>query len=188
LGNRIDTGPSRLIACRASRASSSSDDGASTVIVGIRRHRREVEDAVVARAVVARDAGPVEHEHDVLVVQPDVEVGLVERPREERRVDGDDRDRPAWASPAAEVTMCCSAMPTSITGRATTPTAGAGRSSRAWRRSSRRPRGYRLRDGEHGSENAWVHDRGLAAVGPARRHVERRGVVQLLLAVGLGGV
>jgi hypothetical protein len=41
--------------------------------------------------VVAGDAGAVEDEHDVLVVQADVEVGLVERAGEEGRVDRDDR-------------------------------------------------------------------------------------------------
>jgi hypothetical protein len=46
---------------------------------------------VVARAVVAGDAGPIEHEDDRAPVQPDIEVGLIEGPAEEGRVDGDDR-------------------------------------------------------------------------------------------------
>ena len=53
---------------------------------GWREHRhardgkcqRHVEDAVVARTVVAGDAGPVQHEDDRAAVQAHVQVGLVE--------------------------------------------------------------------------------------------------------------
>ena len=43
---------------------------------------------MMARAVVAGDAGPVEHEDDRAAVQADVEVGLVEGPAEEGGVHG----------------------------------------------------------------------------------------------------
>ena len=49
----------------------------------------------MARPVVAGDAGPVEHERDGQSMEADVEIGLVERPAEEGRVDGDDRAQPA---------------------------------------------------------------------------------------------
>ena len=45
-----------------------------------------VEDAVMARAVVAGDAGPVEDEDDRAPVEADIEIGLVEGPAEEGRV------------------------------------------------------------------------------------------------------
>ncbi len=45
----------------------------------------------MAGTVVAGDAGAVEDEDDRQVQQADVEVGLVEGPREERGVDRDDR-------------------------------------------------------------------------------------------------
>ena len=45
--------------------------------------------------VVAGDAGAVEAEHHGQAVQADVEDDLVERPGEERGVDGDDRAQPA---------------------------------------------------------------------------------------------
>ena len=62
------------------------------------RHLREqhhVEHAVVAGAVVAGDAGAVEDEHHRLLVQGDVVHHLVDRPGEERGVDGDDRAQAA---------------------------------------------------------------------------------------------
>ena len=51
----------------------------------------EVEDAVVAGTVVTGDAGPVEGEDDREAVEADVQVGLVEGPGEEGRVDGHHR-------------------------------------------------------------------------------------------------
>ena len=60
---------------------------------------RQVEDAVMARAVVAGDAGPVEHEDDRAAVEAHVEVGLVEGAAEEGRVHGHHRARPAMAMP-----------------------------------------------------------------------------------------
>ena len=71
------------------------DDGAKIVMPGILQAERHVEHAVVARAVVAGDPGPVEGEHDRQPVQADVEVGLVERPAEEGRVDGHHRPQAA---------------------------------------------------------------------------------------------
>ena len=75
---------------------------------------RHVPHAVVAGAVVAGDAGPVEHEGDRQPVQGDVHQELVEGAVEEGGVDGDDRVQPAerqarrrWSA------ACCSAMPTS---------------------------------------------------------------------------
>ena len=56
---------------------------------------RHVPHAVVAGAVVAGDAGPVEHEGDPAPVQGDVHQHLVERAVEERRVDRHDRVQPA---------------------------------------------------------------------------------------------
>ena len=50
------------------------------------QRQRQVEDAVVARPVVAGDAGPVEHEDHRAAVQAHVEVGLVEGARPEGRV------------------------------------------------------------------------------------------------------
>ncbi len=44
------------------------------------RQQDEVEHAVVRGAVVSGDAGTIAHEHDRLVVEPHVEVHLVERP------------------------------------------------------------------------------------------------------------
>ena len=52
--------------------------------------QRHVEDAVMARPVVAGDAGPVQHEDDRAAVEPDIEVGLVEGAAEERGVHRDD--------------------------------------------------------------------------------------------------
>ena len=76
------------------------DDGAKTVMPGILEAQGHVEHAVVARAVGAGDAGPIEGEDHRQAVQPDVEVGLVEGPAEERRVHGHDRaaGRP-WPCP-----------------------------------------------------------------------------------------
>ena len=54
---------------------------------------------MVARAVVAGDAGAVGADHDRAPVQADVEVLLVEAPREERRVDRDDGAEPAERHP-----------------------------------------------------------------------------------------
>ena len=67
-------------------------------------------------AVGAGDAGAVEHEGDAGPVQRAVHQQLVEGPVEERGVDRDDRVQPAdTRGPAAIVTACCSAMPTSKT-------------------------------------------------------------------------
>ena len=57
--------------------------------------QREVVEAVVARAVVAGDAGAVDTEDDGHAVQPDVVDELVPRPTEERGVDRDDRAQAA---------------------------------------------------------------------------------------------
>ena len=51
---------------------------------------REIPHAVVARAVGAGDAGPVEHEGDARAVQGDIHQHLVERAVDEGRVQGDD--------------------------------------------------------------------------------------------------
>ena len=67
---------------------------------GEHRHPRhlgeqgQVEDAVVRRTVGAGDAGPVEAVDVRQFVEADVEVGLVERPAEERGVHGDDGPQP----------------------------------------------------------------------------------------------
>ena len=45
----------------------------------------------MARAVIARDAGPIEHEDDGAAVEAHVEVGLIEGAAEEGRVHRDDR-------------------------------------------------------------------------------------------------
>ncbi len=93
---RIDTGP--VVISRASCSiccTSWYDDGAKIVMPGTFDMQHHVEHAVVRRAVVAGDAGPVEAEHDGLAVQADVEVGLVEGPGEERRVEGDDGSQAA---------------------------------------------------------------------------------------------
>ena len=79
-------GPSRSKAVRSITDISPLEDGAKMVSPGILRHERQVEHAVVARPVVAGDPGPVQGEHHRQAVQADVEVGLVERPAEERRV------------------------------------------------------------------------------------------------------
>ena len=50
-------------------------------------------------AVRAGHAGAVERERDAAAVQGDVHQHLVERPVEERRVDGDDRVQPAERQP-----------------------------------------------------------------------------------------
>ena len=50
---------------------------------------------MVAGAVVAGDARPVQAEHDGLTVQADVVEGLVDGPGQERRVDGEDRAQAA---------------------------------------------------------------------------------------------
>ena len=60
---------------------------------------RHVPHAVVGGAVVAGDAGAVEHEGDAAAVQGHVHEHLVEGPVEERRVDGDDRVQPAHRQP-----------------------------------------------------------------------------------------
>ena len=75
---------------------------------------RHVPHAVVAGAVVAGDAGAVEHERDAAPVQRDVHQHLVEGPVEEGRVDRDDRVQAAHRQARRrEVAACCSAMPTS---------------------------------------------------------------------------
>ena len=63
---------------------------------GTTEHDRHVPHAVVRGAVVAGDAGPVEHDRHRLAVQGDVHEQLVERPVEERRVD---RRRPGAGRP-----------------------------------------------------------------------------------------
>ena len=74
---------------------------------------RDREHALVARAVLADQPGPVDRDEHRLVVLADVVDGLVERAagRSSRA------PRPAacrpWRGPVASVTACCSAMPTS---------------------------------------------------------------------------
>ncbi len=63
--------------------------------VGHLRHQDEIEDAVVRWPVVTGDAGAVEAEDDRLAVEADVEVHLIECPREERRIDRDNRPESA---------------------------------------------------------------------------------------------
>jgi hypothetical protein len=50
--------------------------------------QRHVEDAVVAGTIVPSDPGPVESEDNRQPVEPHIQVGLVERPAEKRRVNG----------------------------------------------------------------------------------------------------
>ncbi len=71
------------------------DEGAKTVMPGILQAQRHVEHAVVAGAVRAGDAGPVQGEDDRQAVQAHIQVGLVEGPAEERGVDGDHRPQAA---------------------------------------------------------------------------------------------
>ena len=59
----------------------------------------EIPHAVVARPVLAGDAGAVEDERDRQPVQRDVEQHLVEGPVEEGRVDRDDRVQAAGGEP-----------------------------------------------------------------------------------------
>ena len=49
---------------------------------------------MVRRPVVAGDAGSVQHEDHGLAVEPDVQVHLVDRPGQERRVERDHRPEP----------------------------------------------------------------------------------------------
>jgi hypothetical protein len=49
--------------------------------------QRQVEHAVVRGPVRSGDPGAVDAQHDGQVVEPDVQVDLVERPSQERRVD-----------------------------------------------------------------------------------------------------
>ena len=80
------------------------------------RHMAQISDVVdtlMSRAVVGHDAGPVEGEDDGQVLEADVVIDLVVGPLEEGRIDGADRRRPPTARPAANVTACCSAIPTS---------------------------------------------------------------------------
>ena len=58
------------------------------VMPGILQAEGHVQDPVVAGPVVAGDAGPVQGEDDGQAVQAHVEVGLVEGPAEERRING----------------------------------------------------------------------------------------------------
>ena len=75
--------------------SSCADEGAKDRHARDLQAERHVQDAVVAGAVVPGDAGPVEREHDRQTVEADVEVGLVEGPAEERRINRDHRPQPA---------------------------------------------------------------------------------------------
>ena len=60
---------------------------------------RQVPHAVVAGAVGTGDPGPVEHHRHRQLVQRDIHHDLVERPVEERRVDGDHRVQSAHRQP-----------------------------------------------------------------------------------------
>jgi hypothetical protein len=73
-------------------------------------------DVVVARvrgAVGAHQAGAVEREHHRQVLQRHVVDQLVVAALQEGGVDGHHGLEPSQARPAAKVTACCSAMPTS---------------------------------------------------------------------------
>ena len=116
LGKRTTVGPSstrdRLASSSAQRWSASRGRGDPQP--GHDLQDRHVPHAVVAGAVGAGDAGPVEHEGDRQPVQRDVHQHLVEGAVEEGRVDRDHRVQAAGGQPGrAEVTACCSAMPTS---------------------------------------------------------------------------
>src|SRR5665213_1080491 len=54
---------------------------------------------MVARTVIARDAGAISADHHRRAMQSDVEVLLIESPREERRVDRDHRPQPGKRHP-----------------------------------------------------------------------------------------
>ena len=75
---------------------------------------REVEEPVVGRAVVAHDAAAVQGEHHGELLEADVVQHLVVGPLHEGGVDGHHGDDPLRRPcPAAKVTPCCSAIPTS---------------------------------------------------------------------------
>ncbi len=93
-GSGWSTAPTSDKAVRSIGSTSSAAEGANTVMPGIDSAKRHVEDPVVARPVVARDPGPVQHEDHRAPVQPHVQVRLVEGPAEERRVHGHH-----WAQP-----------------------------------------------------------------------------------------
>ena len=63
---------------------------------------RQREHALVARAVLADEPGPVDRDQDRLVVLADVVDGLVEGPLEEGRVERHDRPHPAHRQPGRE--------------------------------------------------------------------------------------
>jgi len=54
-------------------------------------------------------------------MQADVKIFLIKGPRQEGRIDRNNRTSPDSAIPAAEVIACCSAMPTSMNDRGTSP-------------------------------------------------------------------
>ena len=92
LGNRRTVGASSTsTASRSSSRSRVASRGAASRRPGHHLEDRHVPHAVVAGAVVAGDAGAVEHEGDAAPVQRDVHQHLVEGAVEERRVDRDHR-------------------------------------------------------------------------------------------------
>ena len=95
-GKRSTVGASSTAtASPSSSARRSESRGAAMRMPGHDLQDRQVPDAVVARAVGAGDAGPVEHERDAGLVQGDIHQHLVEGAVDERRVDRDDRVQPA---------------------------------------------------------------------------------------------
>jgi len=112
LGKRIAVGADIDSAVAIISGISSALEGAKMVMFGIARHKAMSRtpwwlgpSSPVMPRGRRRRARQVEQSH--------VEVRLVECPREERRVNRDDGLETAIAMPAAAVTACCSAMPTS---------------------------------------------------------------------------
>ena len=100
LGNRTTVGASSTsTASRSSSRSRAPSRGAASRRPGHDLEDRHVPHAVVAGAVVAGDAGAVEHEGDPALVQRDVHQHLVEGAVEEGRVDRDDRVQAAHREP-----------------------------------------------------------------------------------------
>ena len=69
---------------------------------GHRPQEGQVEDAVVRRAIVARDPRPVENEGDRQLMQADIHHDLIERALEEGGVDRDHRPQPGHGEPGGE--------------------------------------------------------------------------------------
>ena len=64
-------------------------------------------------AVVSGEPGAVDREDHRQALQADVMHDLIIGALQKRRIDADDGRMPSAARPAAKVTACCSAIPTS---------------------------------------------------------------------------